>query len=426
MTTATRHIVSALAFVILVVTQGKATTVHTDSTTCTVDSVMPTPKPSDDTWLIPAGAGAGLVTLGAATQHSSDRWSFAKASSHKNGFIEVAQYIPVALPWAMKALGQPTRSGWGRMATSQATAIAIMAGSVYPLKRGIDSRRPDDSDSHSFPSGHSAWAFMGATMTANELAWKSPWYPFGAYTLATAVAAERVINSRHYPTDVIAGAGIGILSAQLGYFVGDLIFGNRQLDPRSVCPLHDNLNLSFLSLNIGLNLPLGRIAIGNGKIIRLPALSAGFHGGFAIGDNWGIGAEVGLISTPIQVEERYDRTHVAPLTSLGAVISPYYRLALSRRVSFSADIGAGYYHNFRLNSIDEAVKAGNGTPVGRVNVGTILRLSDHFSCKASVGYQISRYDFTIKQSEDYHLTVSDHSSGTTGSLLFSLSSRVEF
>ena len=386
-----------------------------------------TGDPVADGWVAPVAAGGFLTAAGAVGRASvGSSWSFAEASSHKNGLVEVGQYLPLALPWGVKAFGGSTRSGWGRMAVSQGLGVGIMAGSVYLLKHAVDTPRPDASDNRSFPSGHSAWAFMGATMTARELGWRSPWWAFGAYSVATAIAAERVVSGRHYPTDVVAGAGIGILSAQLGYIVGDMIFGGRQIDSRSLCRISENNNLSFLSLDMGLDLPLGRVAIGRGKIVRLPALSAGVYGGFAIGDNWGLGVQAGLISTPIQVEENYERTHVAPLNQVGFTVGPYYRLALSRRVSLSADAAGGYYRNLKLKSLDDAVEAGSGTAVGRVSFGSILKLSDHFSCKATIGYQLSHYSFTIHPSEAYHLSVEDKAAGTTGSLLLQVATRVEF
>lgn len=145
---------------------------------------------------------------------------------------DVAEYVPLVLPWAVKTCGGATRSGWGRMAVSQGAGLLLMAGGTYLTKHVVDERRPDGSDTRSFPSGHSAWAFMGATMATRELAWRSPWYSVGAYTLASAVGLERVMSRRHYPVDVVAGAGIGILSTQIGYLIGDFIFGNRGFDSR--------------------------------------------------------------------------------------------------------------------------------------------------------------------------------------------------
>lgn len=383
----------------------------------------------ETTTVVPAAVGAGLIVAGAAGHAaSSHSWSFAKASAEAEHtpVADVLQYAPLAFPWVMKAAGSPTRSGWGRMAVSQGAATLLMAGTVYGLKHAVDSPRPDGTDNRSFPSGHTVWAFMGATVTARELGWRSPWYTVGAYTLATGIAVERVIDNRHFPTDVVAGAGIGILSAQLGYFIGDLIFRNSQLDDRVVRELTENNNLSFMSLHIGMGVPLNSAAIADGKIIRMPTLMAGISSGFPVSDHWGLRVDVGLQSTPLQIEQNLERTHVANLNALGAVVSPYYRLPLSRRVSLSADAGAGYYFNFGLNSIDKAVKASSGTPIGRIDVGTEVRFDEHFRCKASVGYELSGYRYEVRPSDAYLVERAGRTSGAQSTLLLNVSSVVTF
>ena len=93
----------------------------------------------------------------------------------------------------------------------------IMLASVYTIKFLSHERRPDGSDNLSFPSGHTAQAFLAASIVHNEFRDKSQWYGIGAYTLATGVAALRMINTKHWQSDVVAGAGIGILSAHLAY-----------------------------------------------------------------------------------------------------------------------------------------------------------------------------------------------------------------
>lgn len=377
---------------------------------------------------VPVTAGTVMLAGGIAGHAFQRDARVADGVNVHNHFdvVEVGQYVPLALPWVLKAAGVKTRSGWGRMAVSQAMGTALMAGTVYTLKHTVRSPRPDGSDNRSFPSGHTAWAFMGATMAAHELAGTSPWSVVGAYTVASGIAVQRVVAGRHYPVDVVAGAGVGILTAQLGYYIGDLIFRDRQLCCAMEELERENANLSFLSLQTGMYIALGRVGIGDGKMIRLPALAAAFQGGVALGDNWGVRAELGLVSTPLQIEQHLERTQVASLNSLGVIVSPYYRLPLSRLVSLNAEAGAGYYHNFGLNSIDKAITAKAGTPAGRVAIGVEMRLDRNFNCKASVGYEVSSYGFTIEPSEAYGITRRDHVSGVTSSLLLGLSSAITF
>lgn len=141
--------------------------------------------------------------------------------------MDCLQYIPLVLPEIMKVCGQPTRSDWGRLAVSQSFSVVLMAGSVYTLKHIVRSERPDRSDRYSFPSGHSAWAFAGATVVAKELGWRSSWYSVGAYAFATGVAVERIAARRHSALDVAAGALVGVVMTEAGYFIADKIYGDR-------------------------------------------------------------------------------------------------------------------------------------------------------------------------------------------------------
>ncbi|GAB3223236.1 hypothetical protein GCM10027346_02050 [Hymenobacter seoulensis] len=93
----------------------------------------------------------------------------------------------------------------------------IMGALVLGLKNTTNVLRPDGSTRNSFPSGHTAQAFLAASIVHTEFRHKSQWYGVGAYTVATSVAALRMLNNRHWQSDVVAGAGIGILSAHLGY-----------------------------------------------------------------------------------------------------------------------------------------------------------------------------------------------------------------
>ena len=97
-------------------------------------------------------------------------------------------------------------------------AEAMMFVSTTLLKNETHVMRPDGSNDKSFPSGHTAQAFLGAVMIQREYGHKSIWYPVAAYTVATSVGVLRVLNNRHYTSDVLVGAGIGMLSAHIAYW----------------------------------------------------------------------------------------------------------------------------------------------------------------------------------------------------------------
>lgn len=121
---------------------------------------------------------------------------------------------PYLLDWTKP--GYTKNDFWNRsliLAKSQAIMMAI----VFPTKYLTKIERPDGRANNSFPSGHTAQAFVTATFMHEELKHKSIWYSIGAYSVATTVGAYRVLNNRHWISDVFAGAAIGILSTKIAY-----------------------------------------------------------------------------------------------------------------------------------------------------------------------------------------------------------------
>ena len=64
------------------------------------------------------------------------------------------QYAPAAVMLGMKVAGVQSRSSWGRMLVSDAFSALLMGGVVNTLKQTTNVERPDGSNKHSFPSGH--------------------------------------------------------------------------------------------------------------------------------------------------------------------------------------------------------------------------------------------------------------------------------
>jgi membrane-associated phospholipid phosphatase len=95
----------------------------------------------------------------------------------------------------------------------------LAGGITYGTKITIGRERPDKSNTKSFPSGHTETAFVAAEFLYQEYKDKSIWIGIGGYSVATFVGIARVYNNRHWVSDVVAGAGIGILSTKAVYWV---------------------------------------------------------------------------------------------------------------------------------------------------------------------------------------------------------------
>lgn len=89
---------------------------------------------------------------------------------------------------------------------------------INSLKRTINEERPDHTP-FAFPSGHTAFAFLGATIAFHEYQEYNPILAYSGFIIASGIGAMRIINNRHWLSDVIAGAGIGIIAGKLSYLV---------------------------------------------------------------------------------------------------------------------------------------------------------------------------------------------------------------
>lgn len=128
-------------------------------------------------------------------------------------FDDYVQYLPVVSSLLLGSVGVKARHSFRDRAFIVATSYATLGVLVNVPKFLIDEKRPEFSGHNSFPSGHTATVFMGAELVRIEY---GGWYGIGAYTIATGVGFLRMYNGRHWFHDVVAGAGIGILSARVG------------------------------------------------------------------------------------------------------------------------------------------------------------------------------------------------------------------
>ncbi|MCC8135056.1 MAG: phosphatase PAP2 family protein [Tannerellaceae bacterium] len=112
-----------------------------------------------------------------------------------------------------------------------ALAEGMNAGIVHGLKNTIRQERPDGGP-RSFPSGHTANSFLGAHLAYKEFKDSHPVLAWSGYAIAIFVGVSRIYNNRHWVADVLAGAGIGILSVELSYLiyfpVRDALLGNTK------------------------------------------------------------------------------------------------------------------------------------------------------------------------------------------------------
>lgn len=116
--------------------------------------------------------------------------------------------ILIALPTAALATTLILQD-WEGLKEGAISAGVTVAASLA-LKYAIKEKRPDGSNMHSFPSGHSSITFAAATFIGKRYGWK---YSIPAYALSAYTAWGRVYGKKHHWWDVVAGAAIGTASS---------------------------------------------------------------------------------------------------------------------------------------------------------------------------------------------------------------------
>jgi hypothetical protein len=185
---------------------------------------------------------AGLSTLG---DDNDDNYEVQEERNrHIPNFRHHAddylQHSPIVAVYGLNWLGVKGKNDFANRTAILIKSEMMLAILTFSLKRITAVPRPDTKELTSFPSGHTAQAFAAATFMAREYGHKNIGYSIGAYTVATGVGAMRVMNNRHWMSDVLVGAGIGILSTNLAYLTHQYRWGKTNKGGQTtVLPSYD-------------------------------------------------------------------------------------------------------------------------------------------------------------------------------------------
>lgn len=167
-----------------------------------------------------------LITLGIIANSNRfpiDKYSFQQTVSRQFPHVHTnidnyLQHVPIAVVYGLDIFGaKGAHDAWNQTALLVKSEM-VMNLVVQPLKKWTHVLRPNSTDAYvAFPSGHTAQAFLSAEFLRKEYGATHPWIAVGGYAAATAVGALRIIKNRHWISDVLMGAGTGILSVNLVY-----------------------------------------------------------------------------------------------------------------------------------------------------------------------------------------------------------------
>lgn len=139
---------------------------------------------------------------------------------HKKIHIDnYLQFAPAAAVYALNLAGIKGKNNFRDKSILYLISNVFLNVSVNVIKKSSHVQRPDASSYTSFPSGHTAEAFASAEFLRQEYKDVSPWYGVAGYAVATATGLLRIYNNKHWMSDVVAGAGVGIASTKFAYWL---------------------------------------------------------------------------------------------------------------------------------------------------------------------------------------------------------------
>lgn len=159
-------------------------------------------------------------------------------AAHVDDYV---QFAPALAVYGLNLAGIKGKHNLADATFLYATSAAIMGVSTHFVKQAEHRLRPNGSAYNSFPSGHTASAFAAAEFLKQEYKDISRWYGYAGYFVATATGTLRMYNNKHWFSDVVAGAGFGIASTKISYFIYPYIrrlFAEKKTQAFAVMPFH--------------------------------------------------------------------------------------------------------------------------------------------------------------------------------------------
>lgn len=203
------------------------------------------------TLIVPGALFAyGVVTLNRTDlriiNEQAKDWAW-NGEKYSGFYIEnYGLFAPAVAVYALNIFGVKGQNNLVDRSVIYGMSNLISNGIVFGVKALGISRRPDGSDEHSFPSGHTAQAFVSAEFFHQEYKGRVHWTAVaGAYAVASWVGYMRMYHNKHWLNDVVAGAGVGIASTRFAYYLypimKNLIFGSKKVrETAMLFPIYQN------------------------------------------------------------------------------------------------------------------------------------------------------------------------------------------
>jgi len=154
-------------------------------------------------------AGVALTWDNAGIEESQEHLDKSSFQPGNIGGSFLVQTGASVATWAVGKMSgnRKTAEVGGDLIRAQFVSQVVVQGVKFATRR----ERPDDSNNHSFPSGHTSSAFATASVLERHFGWKAG---VPAYGFATYVGLARMSANKHHVSDIIMGAAVGIAAGR--------------------------------------------------------------------------------------------------------------------------------------------------------------------------------------------------------------------
>lgn len=197
-------------------------------------------------------SGAGMLLLSSSIKRAQTDWHRKTIGGRTIQIDDYLSFVPNTLGVGLGLIGVKAKHNFKDRMLVATMANGIMLGVVNGLKYTTKILRPYGSAKNSFPSGHTAFAFTGAEIMHEEYGDQSILYSIAGYAIGGTTGVLRMVNNRHWVSDVVFGAGVGMASTKIAY----------SLLPWAKKKVFKNENLAILPMylpkgaGLGLNLAI--------------------------------------------------------------------------------------------------------------------------------------------------------------------------
>lgn len=160
---------------------------------------------------------------------------------------DYTRYAPIATLYIADIAGVEAKNHWFDQTKNLALSMILTDVVTKALKSSVYKVRPNQFNADSFPSGHTSLAFASGSVTYEEFKDTSPFLAYSGYGFATLTGGLRLANNKHWVSDVMVGAGIGIAVTKLVYHFDYLFKWNpfKQTKDMALIPRYTDGNVGL-------------------------------------------------------------------------------------------------------------------------------------------------------------------------------------